>query len=127
MSERTKLQHKDIDATQCPRCGSTDYMARQGDPDGEPEGTVLCRKCGQTWEVVRQYGIKYIYWTDDEGQHTIYDTCNLLMEAAQDLLDAADAARHCLETPGDFTDHERACLIQDLDFAIAKAKGESHV
>jgi len=125
MNEQVKLQHRHIDAAECPRCGSTNISCSGGDPDGEPEGSVFCQQCAHIYEVVREYGVKYVYWTDDEGEHTIYDTDYLARLAATDLLGVAEAARHYIETPGDFTDHERVCLIQDLDFVIAKAKGES--
>jgi hypothetical protein len=39
------------------------------------------------------------------------------------LLQAAEQALHFLETPGDFNDGERACIVTDLDEAIREVRG----
>ncbi len=125
MGEQVKLQHKHIDAEQCPRCGSMNTLGRQGDPDGEPEGTVLCQDCGGTYEVVREYGIKYVYWTDDEGEHTIYDTDHLVKMEAANLLHIAEQLVLWEQDParygGDLAD-----LARQAQEIVNRAKGRPH-
>lgn len=46
---------------------------------------------------------------------------------SDELLHAAEAALHLLETPGDFNDGERVAIQDDLDVAIRDFKGDTPV
>lgn len=47
-----------------------------------------------------------------------------LIAAAPELKNLLSHALHYIETPGDFTEHERLELCQDIDNVIAKAEGQ---
>jgi hypothetical protein len=74
--------HRKIDPEVCPRCGSDATSAVVMD---EVEGTVCCSTCGIHYEAVREAGLKYVYWTDDDGEHFVFDD-EYLVRTAEGIL-----------------------------------------
>ncbi len=130
-----KLQHRKINPEVCPKCGSDATSAVVMD---QVEGTVCCATCGVHYEVVREDGVKYVHWSDEEGEHTVYDSKYLVRQAAGNLLAAAEGLLSNARDNGEcFIDRDDDRYDRDnpeqmypdwaeLDTAVRQAKGEFH-
>ncbi len=134
-SRKPQTKHRAVDPEVCPQCGS-DATSAIVQIDDEVEGTVCCSACGIHYEVVRENGLKYVYWTDDEGEHFLYDDDYLVRRAAHRLLDAAaelfsnarDNGECFIDREDDRYDPEHPEQMYpdwaELDAAVREAKGE---
>ncbi len=115
MSETKKPLWIDV----CPRCGSDHTRAKHLMGD-DAETDRVCTACGLDYQVIQEEEhVAYLYWTDDEGEHTVYSETYLIREAAQTLRDAAQDM---------VTAHEKGLDLPwgTLKLALRKAKGEFH-